>query len=122
MASDSLSSSVRFYVGQIGFKCGAHDKVDINSADYYSSSNWLSHVKNSADPNAITYAKYMVITVASLKTSQQRYVIIDRLSSQISVTDQNPQAYISPINDKLPPEWRPPASGNSPIYAKPHLL
>lgn len=117
MTQTSLSSSVRFYVGQVGFRCGSTDKVDINSADYYSDSRWQSHIQGSSDPTAITYAKYMVITVASLKTSQQLYIIIDRLSSQISVTDKNPQAYISPIADKLPPQWRDPADGMSPIYA-----
>ena len=102
MTQSATTSSVRFYVGRIGYKCGAGDNVSVDSADYYSDSRW----KSSSSDGTVTYAKYMVITIASTKISEKRYIVIDRLSSQITVTKEDPQAYISPIEDRLAPKWR----------------
>lgn len=94
---------VRFTVGKIGFLCGLSDNPSIDSTDFNDIS-WIGNVATSSANEA--RARYLVITVSAQRLTEKRYVVIDRQTSEVSVTRQDPQEFFAPLTDVLTPRWR----------------
>lgn len=101
-ASDA-TASVRFQVGKVGFVCGKQENPSIDSTDF-TDSIWQGTNSN-GNP---TQARYLVIELSSTKIKQTAYVMVDRLSSEISVERSNAQNYFTPGYDQWPPKWNDP--------------
>lgn len=93
---------IRFTVGKIGFSCGSVTDPSIDSTDFNEPS-WIGKIAGSTGE---TRARYLVITVSAQKLSEKRYVVIDRQTSEITVSRESPQTYFEPFSDTLKPKWR----------------
>lgn len=99
-ATDSQSEAViRFSVGQVGFVCGELSDPVFRSTSLYDA-NWSGKSGTQA-----TTARYMLIELSSQRVAEHRYVLVDRLSGEVSVARSNPQSYFNPVVDVLPPRW-----------------
>lgn len=99
-ASD-VRAVVRFTVGKIGFNCGNASNPAIDSTDFNDSS-WVGKLTKTSGEGR---ARYLVITVSAQKLTEKRYVVIDRQTSEISVSKNNPQDYFTAFSDALKPKW-----------------
>jgi prepilin-type N-terminal cleavage/methylation domain-containing protein len=93
---------IRFAVGKVGFNCGFATDPSVDSTNFNDFA-WIG--KAAATPNQAR-ARYLVITVSAQKLSEKRYVVIDRQTSEITVTRDDPQAYFVPLSDALVPKWQ----------------
>ncbi len=94
-------AAVRFTVGQVGFLCGLSTNPSIESTNF----NELSWIGKSGETSQEARARYLVITVSAQKISEKRYVVIDRQTSEVSVSKTDPQTYFTPLADALKPKW-----------------
>lgn len=92
--------AVRFVVGQNGFNCGKSSNPAISSTDLAAGA-WIG-VKGD---NSLAIARYLVIELSGTKLNEQRYVVIDRKTSEVSVAKVNPQSFFNAHGDALAPKW-----------------
>jgi prepilin-type N-terminal cleavage/methylation domain-containing protein len=92
---------VRFSVGKVGFVCGLSTDPSIDSTDF----NDFSWIGKIAGASGEARARYLVITVSAQKLSEKRYVVVDRQTSEVTVSREDPQAFFTPLADTLKPKW-----------------
>lgn len=100
-SATDTNAVVRFSVGKVGFVCGLSTDPSIDSTDFNDFS-WIGKIAGSSGE---ARARYLVITVSAQKLTEKRYVVIDRQTSEITVTREDPQAYFTPLSDSLKPKW-----------------
>lgn len=93
-------SIVRFFVGKDGFSCGGYSNANFGSQTLLIS-GW-SGIR--ADAGRVV-SRYLVITLASQKIGEKRYVAVDRATGDVTVSRSNPQSYFTPTGDGLAPRW-----------------
>lgn len=92
-------AAVRFSVGKFGFSCGRGSDPSIDST-YFEDDRWSGTTGSGSG-----FAQFLIIEVSSKKTSEKRYVAVDRLSGEVRVNKLNPQSGFTPYADEYPPLW-----------------
>jgi|GEM_PF-2524072 len=101
-APTDTKSVIRFAVGKVGFSCGTFSNPSIESTNFDDPS-WTGKYLNQSSNEA--KARYLVIEVSAQKVSEKRYVVVDRQTSEISVSRTNPQSFFASLGDSLKPKW-----------------
>src|SRR3989344_441684 len=95
-------SVIRFSAGVEGFQCGSYTKPNIKSDNYRNDFGWTGEDKSL---NQKAYARYLVIELSANKIPEHRYVIMDRLTKEVSAVNSNPQSYFASDGDSAVPKW-----------------
>ncbi len=90
---------IRFSVGKVGFDCGRYSSPITNSVNYDNA--WTGLTLSSTS----TIARYLLIELSVRKSSEKRYIAVDRMTSEVSVSRTNPQDYFTSISDVWAPKW-----------------
>lgn len=88
---------VRFTVGQLGFDCGSNLNPSISSTSFGSNAPWTG--------TDSSRARYLVMELATSRGTEKRYISVDRLTSEVTVSRVNPQQTFQPLTDVLSPRW-----------------
>lgn len=99
--NDDQKMAIRFIVGQVGFQCGKASNPSLTSTDFNNNSAWIG--KRGDGSQAV--ARFLLLELSGAKLNEKRYVVVDRKTSEVSVTKINPQSYFIPQSDALAPKW-----------------
>jgi prepilin-type N-terminal cleavage/methylation domain-containing protein len=88
---------VRFTVGQLGFDCGSSVDPTISSTSFGSNAAWTGSDNSRA--------RYLVLQLATSRGTDKRFIAVDRLTSEVTVSRTNPQLTFQPVTDTLAPRW-----------------
>lgn len=100
--AETNQSVIRFASGVDGFQCGSAKQPNISSNNFSNDYGWVG-VDKSLNQKAL--ARYLVIELSADKVPDHRYVIMDRLTKEVSAVNSNPQSYFSSNGDSAVPTW-----------------
>lgn len=93
---------VRFTVGQLGFECGSSVDPSISSTSFGSNAAWTG--------SGNSRARFLVLQLATSRGTDKRFIAVDRLTSEVTVSRTNPQLTFQPVTDTLSPRWNSPTT------------
>lgn len=80
-------AAVMYQVGQPGFRCGSLGNVAYSSTDFVTGTGWTSGSGQS---------RYLWAELSTRKVTEHRYVVVDRLTSDVQISKQLPDLTYSP--------------------------
>lgn len=98
---------LRFPIGRLGFQCGTLGQVVVDSAVSAAQQGWVINPWFGFDSQlqSPSQATKLFIEIKSKRIAESRYVSVDRLTSEVTISKSRPDEFFSPVDDTYPPQW-----------------